>query len=145
MRELITIPTLGPKKAMALYEELRIASVQELADSIRQERLHDMKGFGEKTEANILHGIELLRQQGGRVPLNVAMDLAEEIIAQLPAVPGCESCAYAGSLRRMRETVGDVDILVAPAQRWRSTPTRTGSTSATRTSCAPSGTARSSP
>ncbi|MEU2777113.1 DNA polymerase/3'-5' exonuclease PolX [Streptomyces sp. NPDC007162] len=113
VRRLTAIPTLGPRKALALYEKLGVRSVDELADAIHQERLRDLKGFGPKTEQNILHGIELLRSAGGRVRLDVAMDLAEDVVAALSAVPGCERCAYAGSLRRMRETIGDIDILVA--------------------------------
>ncbi|WP_399096474.1 DNA polymerase/3'-5' exonuclease PolX [Streptomyces sp. BBFR2] len=115
VRRLTAIPTLGPKKAMTLYEELHISSVPELLDAIHEERLRDRKGFGPKTEENILHGIGLLQAAGDRVPVNVAMDVAEEIVGELSALPGCEHCAYAGSLRRMRETIGDVDILVAAA------------------------------
>ncbi|MGW1022338.1 DNA polymerase/3'-5' exonuclease PolX [Streptomyces sp. NPDC002577] len=113
VRELITIPTLGPKKAMALYEDLHIASVGELADAIQAEKLRDLKGFGEKTEQNILHGIALLQQAGDRILLSMAMEQAEEVVAQLSQVTGCQSCTYAGSLRRMKETIGDIDILVA--------------------------------
>ncbi|MFF7215797.1 DNA polymerase/3'-5' exonuclease PolX [Streptomyces sp. NPDC008238] len=113
VREMTAIPTLGPKRAMMLYEELHIASVQELADAIHAERLRDLPGFGARTEENILHGIALLRSSGGRVPLDVATQVAEEVVAELAALPGCERCAYAGSLRRMRETVGDVDVLLS--------------------------------
>lgn len=114
VRELITIPTLGPKKAMTLYEELGVASVEELLDAIHEERLRGLKGFGEKTEANILHGIALMQHAGGgRILLSSAMDVADLVVAALSAVPGCEGCTYAGSLRRMRETIGDVDVLVA--------------------------------
>ncbi|WP_416485746.1 DNA polymerase/3'-5' exonuclease PolX [Streptomyces sp. CL12] len=113
VRELITIPTLGPKKALRLYEDLHISSVSELAAAIEADRLADLKGFGEKTQDNIRHGIELLRQAGARVPLALALDTAEGIVGALEEVTGCRRCAYAGSLRRMRETVGDLDILVA--------------------------------
>ncbi|MFH8341411.1 DNA polymerase/3'-5' exonuclease PolX [Streptomyces sp. AM6-12] len=113
VRELITIPTLGPKKALRLYEDLHISSVSELAAAIEADRLADLKGFGEKTQDNIRHGIELLRQAGARVPLSLALDTAEEMVGALGEVTGCRRCGYAGSLRRMRETVGDLDILVA--------------------------------
>ncbi|MEU4492214.1 DNA polymerase/3'-5' exonuclease PolX [Streptomyces sp. NPDC023998] len=114
VRELIAIPTLGPKKAMVLYEELNISSVDQLLDAIHEERLRDLKGFGEKTEENILHGISLLQKAGdGRILIGAAMDVAEQIVAELSGIPGCERCTYAGSLRRMRETIGDIDILVA--------------------------------
>ncbi|MER5974411.1 DNA polymerase/3'-5' exonuclease PolX [Streptomyces sp. NPDC002055] len=113
VRELMAIPTLGPRKALTLYEDLHIASVPELRDAIAEERLRDLKGFGAKTEENILHGISLMQAAGDRVQIDTAMEVAEEIVAELSALPGCERCAYAGSLRRMRETIGDVDILVA--------------------------------
>ncbi|GAB2848045.1 DNA polymerase/3'-5' exonuclease PolX [Streptomyces deserti] len=113
VRRLTAIPTLGPKKACVLYEELGISSVEELVDAIHAERLRDLKGFGPKTEQNILHGIELLQSSGDRVLLDAAMDLADDIVAELSRVPGCLRCAYAGSLRRFRETIGDVDVLAA--------------------------------
>ncbi|SHN20029.1 DNA polymerase/3'-5' exonuclease PolX [Streptomyces yunnanensis] len=114
VRELIAIPTLGPKKAMVLYEDLGITSVDQLLDAVHAQRLRDLKGFGEKTEENILHGISLLQKAGGgRILISAAMDVAEQITAELSRITGCERCAYAGSLRRMRETIGDIDILVA--------------------------------
>ncbi|MFI5557178.1 DNA polymerase/3'-5' exonuclease PolX [Streptomyces sp. NPDC051738] len=113
VRQLTAIPTLGPKKALVIYQELGISTTEELADAIHEERLRDLKGFGPKTEENILHGISLLQSSGDRVLIDVAMSLAEDIVAELSQVTGCERCAYAGSLRRVRETIGDVDILVA--------------------------------
>jgi DNA polymerase (family X) len=100
VRRLTTIPTLGPKKAMALYDELSIDSVDALAEAIRGGKLAGLRGFGARTEQNLLHGIELLHKAGQRVCLDVAMDLAEEIIAALSSVPGCQRVTYAGSLRR---------------------------------------------
>src|SRR5690349_1072067 len=113
VRELITIPTLGPKKAMSIYQELHISSVDQLADAIQRHALRDLKGFGARTEENLLHGIQLMQSAGGRVQIGVAMALAEDVLAELSRVTGCERCACAGSLRRMKETVGDIDILVA--------------------------------
>ena len=113
VREMISIPTLGPKKALLLYRDLRISSIEELADAIHAGMLKGLKGFGPKTEENILRGIALMQQAGDRVHVNVAMDLAEEVVGELAAVPGCVRCTYAGSLRRVSETIGDIDILVA--------------------------------
>jgi DNA polymerase (family 10) len=113
VRQLTRIPTLGPKKAVVLYEELHVSSVPELEAAIEAGKLRGLKGFGEKTEENIRRGIEQLRGDTGRVTVNVAMDVAEEIVARLSEVTGCERCTYAGSLRRLRETIGDVDILAA--------------------------------
>ncbi|WP_155059158.1 DNA polymerase/3'-5' exonuclease PolX [Streptomyces blattellae] len=113
VRRLTAVPTLGPRKALVLYEELGISSIDELADAIHEERLRDLKGFGPRTEQNILHGIGLLQSSGDRVQLDVATDLAEDVVAALSRVRGCRRCAYAGSLRRGRETIGDIDVLAA--------------------------------
>ncbi|MEU6867745.1 DNA polymerase/3'-5' exonuclease PolX [Streptomyces sp. NPDC046876] len=113
VRELTRIPGLGPRKALLLHRELGISSVPQLEAAIEQEQLRDLKGFGERTEQAILHGIALLRQSGDRILLDAAMELAEEIVAEMERIPGCVRCTYAGSLRRMRETIGDIDILVA--------------------------------
>ena len=113
VRQMISISGLGPKRAMVLYRDLGIASVEDLAQAIEAGRLKGVPGFGEKTEENILRGIALLKESGARVQIGVAMDLAEEVIARLSGVKGCRKITYAGSLRRMVETIGDVDILVA--------------------------------
>ncbi|MFF2542278.1 DNA polymerase/3'-5' exonuclease PolX [Kitasatospora sp. NPDC058063] len=111
VREMMAVPSVGPKRALALYRDLGISSVDELAAAARAERLADLPGFGERSGEKILHGIELMRQSGGRTLLDTATELAEQLVAVLSAVPGCTRCAYAGSLRRMRETVGDIDVL----------------------------------
>ncbi|MFC0601500.1 DNA polymerase/3'-5' exonuclease PolX [Streptomyces palmae] len=113
VRELMAIPALGPKKALALYQELEVSSVDGLLEAIHQERLRDLRGFGQKTEEKILHGIELMQKAGGRILLSAAMDVADQVVADLSTLDGCVACTYAGSLRRMRETIGDIDILVA--------------------------------
>ena len=113
VREMISIPTLGPKRAMVLFRDLHISSVEELADAIHERRLEGVRGFGPKTEENILRGIRMMQESGSRVQLGVATDLAEELLAELSTVSGCTRSAYAGSLRRMAETVGDIDLLVA--------------------------------
>lgn len=113
VRQMVRIPTLGPKKAMVLYEELGVASVEELVAAIEAGTVAKMSGFGPKTAENILHGVRVLQQAGGRVHVDVATALAEKIVGELSAVTGCERCTYAGSLRRRRETVGDLDILAA--------------------------------
>ncbi|WP_030243760.1 DNA polymerase/3'-5' exonuclease PolX [Streptomyces sp. NRRL S-350] len=111
VREIMAVPSVGPKRALALYRDLGIASVEELAEAVRAEKLSGVAGFGERSGEKILHGIELMRQSGGRTLLDAATELAEQLVAALSAVPGCTRCAYAGSLRRMRETVGDIDVL----------------------------------
>jgi DNA polymerase (family 10) len=113
VRELTAIPTLGPRKAMQLYQELGVSSVPELAQAIEQGRLAGLRGFGPKTADNLRHGIELLRRAGGRVLISTAMAVAEEVVGELSTVAGCVDCRYAGSLRRFRESIGDVDVLAA--------------------------------
>ena len=113
VRELTRIPALGPKRALQLYRDLQVSSVSELADAIRAGKLADLKGFGDKSGEKLLHGIELLNSTGQRVLLSVAAQTAAKIVAAISEVPGCLRCAHAGSLRRMRETIGDVDILAA--------------------------------
>jgi DNA polymerase (family X) len=107
------IPTLGPAKALVLYRELGIASVADLERALDAGALDGLRGFGPKTLANIRTGIALLSSAGGRILLSDATPVAEELVALLSAVKGCRRCQYAGSLRRVRETIGDVDILAA--------------------------------
>ncbi|HJV05464.1 MAG TPA: DNA polymerase/3'-5' exonuclease PolX [Actinomycetota bacterium] len=113
VRSLISIPMLGPRKAMVIHEELKVASLEELMDALHDHRIRDLKGFGPKTEENILRGIQEMQSAGGRVLIGAAMDLAEEILDELRDVRQVRRCDYAGSLRRMAETVGDIDLLVA--------------------------------
>ncbi|MFF2149184.1 helix-hairpin-helix domain-containing protein [Kitasatospora sp. NPDC058190] len=115
VREMMAVPSVGPKRALSLYRDLGIASVEELAEAIRADKLSDLAGFGERSGEKILHGIELMRQSGGRTLLDTATELADQLVEALSAVPGCTRCAYAGSLRRMRETVGDIDVLATAA------------------------------
>lgn len=116
VREMTRIPALGPKRAFQLYRELGIGSIADLSAAIDEGRLSDLRGFGPKSEDKLRRGIELAQTFGERVPLNVASDVAERIIAAISGEPGCERCEYAGSLRRFKETVGDVDILAAASE-----------------------------
>ena len=113
VRALTKIPALGPKRAYQLYKDLGISSVDELSAAIEQGQLRDLKGFGVKSEEKLSRSIELARSLSQRVPLYVADEVAAKIVAAIGAVPGCERCEHAGSLRRFRETIGDVDILAA--------------------------------
>ena len=113
VRELISIPGLGPKKAMAVYTELGVSSVDQLVAAIDDDRVAELKGFGKKTQDNILRGVEQLSAAGGRVQVAAALDAAETLLAELSSVPQVRRAAFAGSLRRMCETIGDVDLLVS--------------------------------
>ncbi len=111
--ELTRVPGLGPKRALQLSHDLGVASVDDLAAAIKAGRLDGLAGFGVRSGERIAGGIEVYRQGRERVLLDVALHTATTMVAALSAVPGCQRCAYAGSLRRMRETIGDVDILAA--------------------------------
>ena len=113
LRHLVEIPGLGPKRALLLYQELGVTSVDELMAAVDAGKLDDLRGFGPKTAENLRHGVQVRSSSAGRVLIDVAMAAAERIVAELTRVPGCERCACAGSLRRFRETVGDVDVLAA--------------------------------
>jgi DNA polymerase (family X) len=115
VRRLTGVAGLGPKRAMVLYTERGIDSIDELEAAIAAGRLEGLPGFGPRSGENLLRGIELIRRSAGRIRIDTAMDLATELIARLSGVPGCTRCAYAGSLRRMRDTIGDVDILAVAA------------------------------
>jgi DNA polymerase (family 10) len=111
--ELTRVPGLGPKRALQLSQELGVSSVDELAAAIQAGRLEGLAGFGARSEERLAGGIEVYRQGRERVLLDVAMRTAADLVAVLSDVPGTQRCCYAGSLRRWRETVGDVDILAA--------------------------------
>jgi DNA polymerase (family 10) len=115
MRELLRIPGLGPKKAILVYDKLGVTSLAELAAAAEANKLQGIKGLGAKTEENLLRGIRNYREQEERILIDQAMDSAVRIIASLTETCTFDEIAYAGSLRRMRETIGDLDILVAAA------------------------------
>ncbi|MEX2101551.1 MAG: DNA polymerase/3'-5' exonuclease PolX [Actinomycetota bacterium] len=115
VRDMMSVPGLGPKRAITLYRDLGIDSLETLRHAAEAGTLAAQKGFGAKTQENVLRGLDRLASSGGRVPIGAAMVVAELFLAQLEAVGGVERIAYAGSLRRMAETIGDVDLLVAAA------------------------------
>lgn len=113
--ELLQIPGLGPKRVKALYHDLEVQTVEQLARAARDGRIHALPGFGERTELNILQAVEAHVSQAHRFKLAVAAQYADALTAFLQAVPGVDRVIVAGSFRRMRETVGDLDILVTAA------------------------------
>ncbi|MEL7235856.1 MAG: helix-hairpin-helix domain-containing protein, partial [Chloroflexota bacterium] len=112
--QMMGINGVGPKKAATFWKELDITSVDELRDAAKAQKLRELSGMGAKSEQKILDGIEALeRQQTGRTPLAKAQPLAETILERLLAMPEVIRGELAGSIRRARPTIGDVDILVA--------------------------------
>ncbi|MBW8364686.1 MAG: DNA polymerase/3'-5' exonuclease PolX [Rhizobium sp.] len=112
---LLQIPGLGPKRVKALYHDLEVQTVEQLYRAARDGRIRALPGFGEKTELNILQAVEAHVSQTRRFKLAVAAQYAGTLTAFLQAVPGVDQVTVAGSFRRMRETVGDLDILVTAA------------------------------
>lgn len=110
--ELLKIPGLGPKRVKALYHDLEVQTVEQLYRAARDGRIRALPGFGEKTENNILQAIEVHANQTQRFKLAVAAQYADALEKFLAAIPGVTKVTSAGSYRRMRETVGDLDILV---------------------------------
>lgn len=110
--ELLQIPGLGPKRVRALHEALAVDTQEQLARAAREGRIRKLPGFGVKTEAHILESIEAKLNKSRRFKLAIAEQYAEPLLAWLRATPGVDKVYVAGSLRRMRETVGDLDILV---------------------------------
>jgi DNA polymerase (family 10) len=113
VREIIAVPGVGPKKALILYQDLGIANIDDLREAVESGRIAELKGFGARTESNIRRGLERFQQQTGRALVSVVMDLAEDFIERISSSVDVERIDYAGSLRRMVETIGDVDLLVA--------------------------------
>lgn len=118
--QMMQVPDMGPKKARRLWQELQITSIDELKAAAEAGKLRALKGFGAKSEEKVLKGIELLARRGdGRTPIGVARPLALSLVAGLQAAlpaGALERLAIAGSLRRWKETIGDLDILVVSAQ-----------------------------
>ena len=111
--EELQVPDLGPKKVALFWKELGVTNLAELEAAGRAGRLRSLPGMGEKSEAKVLAGIEALSRRSDRIPLGRAWPFAVELLAFLRGLPGVAAAEAAGSLRRMRPTVGDIDLLVA--------------------------------
>jgi DNA polymerase (family 10) len=110
--ELLNIPSVGPKTARHLYEQLKIKSIADLERAIEEHKLEGLEGIKEKTVSNIQRGIQILKSGKERMPLAYADATAREFVEVLSKLPCIKSLSPAGSLRRRKETVRDIDILV---------------------------------
>jgi DNA polymerase (family X) len=119
MLEMLSVQSLGPKKALILWREFKCCTVDQLEQLAREGKLRDLAGFGEKTEQNILKAIEVFKKISGRFLIPTAEHEAEKLIAYIqrygkPGKP-IRSITPAGSLRRWKETIGDLDLLLTYA------------------------------
>ena len=111
--ELLNVPDIGPRKAKLFYEELGISSVEQLEKAVLQHKLQKLPGMGKKAEENILRGIELYKRRERRTLLGAALPIAEEIVSEFKSLDEVDRISIAGSIRRRRDTIGDIDILIA--------------------------------
>ena len=116
VRDLMELEGVGPKKALRFQQELGIATIDNLEATIKAGRLRDLRGFREKTEENLLRSIEEFRTRQGRFLLGAVLPVIEEILSYLSGSDAVLEAEVAGSARRRRETVGDLDILVASVE-----------------------------
>jgi DNA polymerase (family 10) len=111
--DLLKVPSLGPKKARVLWKELGIESLEALERACRQDRLLDVKGFGDKSQRKFLEGIAFLGRHSGEFLLSDALPRARRLVEHLHRSPAVRRVEIAGSLRRWKELVHDVDLLAA--------------------------------
>ena len=108
---LLAIPGIGPKTANKIATELRISTVDELEQAINEGRVATLFRLGDKTTTNMLQQIQALRRKDQRTLIGEALPIAEEILSALHSIPGVRNLTCAGSLRRFRETLGDIDLM----------------------------------
>jgi DNA polymerase (family 10) len=109
---LMRIEGIGPKTIKRLYDELGVKTIADLKYAAEQHKIRVLEGFGEKTEENILKGIESYKKRSARSRLDEAFTFADDIIQKMKTYPSTEKIEIAGSLRRRKETIGDLDILI---------------------------------
>jgi DNA polymerase (family X) len=116
--ELSRIPGVGPKTLARLRSELGVSNLDELKAALASQRVRELRGLGAKAEEKLQHAIERMAASGPeeRRPISVALPIADEFVAALLALPEVERARYCGSLRRLRETVADVDIVAASSE-----------------------------
>jgi DNA polymerase (family 10) len=108
---LLEIPGIGPKTAHLFSSELKITSAEQLEEAIQEGKVADLFRMGDKTAQNLLHKIQAMRRKDQRIPIGQALPIVEDILNSLSSFPGVKNMTSAGSLRRFRETVGDIDLM----------------------------------
>lgn len=112
LADLLQVPDLGPKKVALFWSELGITNLEELETTAREGQLRQLPGMGAKSEAKVIAGLEALGRRTDRIPLGQAWPVVQSLLDELRSLPGVEIAEAAGSFRRMRATVGDLDLLV---------------------------------
>jgi len=112
---MLRIPGMGPKSLALIHQNLGVDTFDAFEGAVQSGELAKLPGMGKKKAENILKGIELLREATGRIPLGIALPVAEEMLAAVRKLHPVKRAELAGSLRRMRETIGDIDILASAA------------------------------
>jgi len=118
---LMKVPGLGPRKAMQLYKELGVQTVDGLKEACEDHRVRDLPGMGDKTEQKILDGIRTLESMSGRFLYGIAADYVGTVGRHLDGIPYVKRWEVAGSFRRRKETIGDLDVLVEADDRAEAT------------------------
>lgn len=117
---MLSIPGLGPKKIKAIHDKLGVETIEQLEQACKEGKVAKLDGFGEKTQANISKGIDFRRQYASKHLLSDVLTLAEPILDNLRSHPDVVRCSTAGSLRRFKEIIGDIDLLASTGNRPRS-------------------------
>lgn len=113
LMEVLEIPGLGPKTVKLMWDEKGVESIDDLLRIISDGSILELPRMGQKTVDNIKESIEFMAQQGGRLHIGIAQGVADRFVEMMSKVKGVKQCAFAGSLRRGKETIGDIDILIA--------------------------------
>ncbi|KKM10213.1 hypothetical protein SY88_15040 [Clostridiales bacterium PH28_bin88] len=116
LRDILTIPGIGAKSVRTIHQVLGITTLSELELAAKDKKIRHLPGMGSKTELAILRGIDMLKSHQGAALLGIALPLAEQVVGDLRVLPEVERAEITGSVRRSKEMVGDVDILVASSQ-----------------------------
>ena len=113
LMEVLEIPGLGPKTVKLMWDEKNVESIDDLLKIIEDGSILELPRMGQKTVDNIKESIEFMAQSGGRLHIGIAQGVADRFVEMMSELNGTKQCAFAGSLRRGKETIGDIDILIA--------------------------------
>ncbi len=113
IESLLSVEGLGPRKIKLLYKKLGVKNLKDLGKAAKNKKIRDLDGFGAKTEKNILEGIAFVKASKGRFLLGEILPVVREIVLRMKKLSCIDQINYAGSVRRMKETIGDIDILVS--------------------------------